>query len=99
MIFNRPDKDGGSCGGIEQRFSEEGGGGLAVGACDASGGERELGMAEEGGGGLGQRAAAVFDFEDGQAGLVDGEVVEGRCRVSDDAECAGGDGFVDVFVP
>ena len=45
-----------------------------------------------------ERATAVFDFENRQAGLVDGEMVEGGRRVSDDAECAGGDGLVDVFV-
>ena len=37
-------------------------------------------MAEEGGGGLGERAAAVLDFEDGKAGVIDEQMVEGRGR-------------------
>ena len=77
MIFNCPDENGGARGGVEEGFGEEGGCRLAVGAGDAGGGERALGMAEECSGGLGQRAAAMFDFEDRQASLVDGYVVEG----------------------
>ena len=42
-------------------------------------------MAEEGGGGLRERAAALLDFEDGQASFVDGEVVEGGRGVGNDA--------------
>ena len=46
----------------------------------------------------GQRAAAVLDFEDGKAGLVDEQMVEGLRGVGDDAERAGGDGFLDVAI-
>ena len=83
---------------VEQRFGEEGGGGFAVGAGDAGGGELALGMAEECGGGLGERAAAVFDFENGHAGLIDEQMIEGGRGVSDDAERAGGEGLVDVAI-
>ncbi len=53
---------------------------------------------KEGGGGLREGAAAVLDFEDGQAGLEDEEMIEGGRGVGDDAECAGGEGLVDVAV-
>ena len=68
VIFDGADENGFAGGGVEQRFGQKGGGGFAVGAGDAGGGELALGMAEEGGGGLRQRAAAMLDFEDGQAG-------------------------------
>ena len=98
VILDGADENGFAGGGVEQRFGEEGGCGFAVGAGDAGGGELALGMAEECGGSLGERAAAVLDLEDGQAGLVDGEVVEGLRGVGDDAERAGGDGFFDVAI-
>ena len=63
VVFDGADENGFARGGVEQRFGEKCRCRLAVGAGDAGGGERALGMAEEGGGGLGQRAAAVFDFE------------------------------------
>ncbi len=77
---------------------EIGRGGFAVGAGDAGGCERLFGMAEEGGGGFGEGAAAVFDFEDGDLGVVDEKMVEGRRRVRDDAEGTGGEGFLDVAI-
>ena len=40
----------------------------------------------------------MLDVEDGQAGLVDGEVVEGLRGVGDDAERARGDSLVDVAI-
>ena len=98
VIFDGADEDGLARGGVEQRFGEECGCGFAVGAGDAGGGELALGMAEECGGGLGERAAAVFDFEDGQAGLVDEQMIEGLRGVGDDAERAGGNGLVDVAI-
>ncbi len=98
VILDGADENCLARGGVEERFDEESGGGFAVGAGDSGGGELALGMAEERGGGLGERAAAVLDFEDGQAGLIDGEMVEGLRGVGDDAERAGGDGFLDVAI-
>ena len=71
VVLDGADEDRVAGGGVEKRFGEEGSGGFAVGAGDAGGGELALGMGEEGGRGLGERAAAVLDFEDGQAGLED----------------------------
>ena len=63
VVFDGADQDCFAGGGVQQRFGEKGRRRFAVGAGDAGGGERALGMAEEGGGGFGQRAAAVLDFE------------------------------------
>ncbi len=95
MIFDGSDQDGSAGGGVEQSFREKCGGGFAVGAGNAGGGELALRMPEEGCRSLGECATAVLDFEDGQACLENGEVVEGLRGVGDDAECARGDGFVD----
>ena len=67
-------------GGVQERFDQECGGGFSVGAGDAGGGERALGMVEERRGGLGQGAAAMLDFENGHAGLIDEQVIEGLAR-------------------
>jgi hypothetical protein len=98
VILDGADQDRFAGGGVEQRFDEKGGGGFAVGAGDAGGGEAALGMAEEGGGCFSERAAAVLDFEHRQAWLIDEQMVEGGRGVCDDAERAGGDGFVDVAI-
>ena len=65
VIFDRADQHGLAGGGVQKRFGEKGRCRFAVGAGDAGGGERALGMAEEGGRCFGQRAAAVFDFKHG----------------------------------
>jgi hypothetical protein len=84
--------------GVEERFGEEGRGGFAVGSGDAGRGELALGMTEECGGRLGEGAAAMFDIENRQAGLIDGEMVEGLRGIGDDAERTGGERLVDVAV-
>jgi hypothetical protein len=99
MVLNRPDENRGSSGGVEERLGQECRGGFAVGAGDASGGKRALGMAEECGRSLGKRAAAVLDMKDGQAGLIDREMVEGLRGVGDDAERAGGEAFSTKRLP
>ncbi len=98
MIFNGADENRLARGGIQQRFGQKGRGGFAVGAGDSGGGELAFGMAEECGGSLGQRAAAVLDLEQRQARLIDGEVVEGRRGVGNDAERARGNGLLHVAI-
>ena len=98
MVLDGADEDGFAGGGVEERLDEEGRCRLAIGSGDAGGRQLALGMAEEGCGGLGQGAAAVFDLEDGQAGLEDEQVVELMRGVGDDAESAGGDGLFHVAI-
>jgi hypothetical protein len=50
-------------------------------------------MTEEGCRSLGQRAAAVFDFQHGRAGLINQQMIEGVGGVGDDAQRAGGEAF------
>ena len=95
VVLDGADEDCLARGGVQQRLGEKCGGGLAVGAGDADGGQLALGMAKERGRGLGQRAASVLDFKGGRTGFVNGQVVEGVRRVSDDAERAGGNRFID----
>ncbi len=85
-------------GDVEELFDEEGGGGFAVGASDAGGGEFFLWMAEEGGGGFGKGATAMLDFEDGNFWIVDKQMIEGGRGVGDDAKSARGEGLFDVAI-
>ena len=98
MALDGADEDGAADGGVEKRFGEKGGSGFAIRASDAGAAELALGMAEEGGGGLSERAAAVFDLEGRQIGMVDRKVAEGLRRVGDDAEGTGDRGFPDEAV-
>ena len=98
VVLDGADEDGGAGGGVEKRLGEKCGRGFAIGAGNAGGGERALGMAEEGRRSLSKSAAAVLDVKDRQAGLVDGEMVEALRGVGDDAQRARGDGFFDIAI-
>ena len=65
---------------IEQRFDEKCGRGFSVGAGDAGGGELFFRMVEEGGGRFREGAAAMLDFEHGEFGIVDEQMIEGGRR-------------------
>ncbi len=98
VIFDGADEDGFARGGVEERFDEKRRGGFAVGASDAGGFEGAFRMMEECGGGFGEGATAVIDFEDGDFGLVDEEMIEGGRRIGDDADGSGGESLVDVAI-
>jgi hypothetical protein len=88
MVFDRAHEYRLTVSGVKQRLGQKRGRGFSVGAGDAGGGEAALGMAEEGRGGRGEGTAAVLDFEDGNLGVIDGEVIEGGGGVRDDAGSA-----------